>query len=48
MAIQKFKFLEIQDAILKIVKRDNSATVWPIFMKFGTVRHIDPPNPTGY
>jgi len=33
-------------AILKIVKCDISATVWPISVKFGTPMYIRPPNMT--
>ena len=33
-------------AILKIVKCDISATVWPVLVKFGMAMHIRPPNLT--
>jgi len=32
----------------KNIKRDISAIVWPILMKFGIVMHIGPSNPTSY
>jgi len=46
-AVQKLKFKKSKmrtATILKIVKCDISATVWPILIKFGTTMHISHPN----
>ena len=40
------KFMMVNAAILKIVKRVIAATVSPILVKFGTAVHIMPPNLT--
>jgi len=42
-----YEILHADADILKNVKCDISAAVWPILMKFGTMMHLSPPNVMG-